>query len=433
MSLVMFMRIGGIALQLLWFVILVRLMPQESVGVYSVINSCWILVRALGPLGYDTAFIREGGALIARHDYAQATGLFRYGLKQAAKINILLYALAAGGMMLLNLFATEVSHATLIISLLGALAYLLFGFYSSAMLALEKQVAAHALESLVLPITIIGVTLALHFSDHLTLDTMILSQVGIAALIALAYHLLTHLNYGKSNDKISSERGREFSALARRMFGTLAFNNLNVRLPVIVSPLIIGTAGTALLEAAIRFASLLGVVQWCAAFVIAPKLSKVDASKEPQTLQNLLVVGCWLVFTPCLALFLALLFGGKLLLWLTAGELYLPAYGPMMVLALGYLVNTSSGPTTHFFMMLGHEKTAFRISASETVLTMLMLFALGHMMGIYGISLGMALGLAYRNFWLNYQLEPLTGLYSGVWSLRGCKHMLAVVRGHAAW
>ncbi|MDG1286994.1 MAG: polysaccharide biosynthesis C-terminal domain-containing protein [Rickettsiales bacterium] len=431
MSLVMFMRVGGIALQLLWFVILVRLLPLEAVGVYSVINSIWILTRALGPCGYATGFMREGSTLVSKQKFPKALGYLSFGIRQAFWFNSAFYIFIAIGAYLLRDSIPFISYTTVLWALLAGYAYLLFGFYSSAMLAMEKQISAHALESIILPVSVMLAMVTLHLYEQLTLEHLILTQVAIAITIALIYRFITVKSYGIKITKLTPKQQTNFTALARRLFGTIAFNNLNVRLPVVLSPFLIGIAGTALLEAALRFASLLGVIQWCAAFVIAPKLSKVDTKKEPDTLQELLVMGCWMVFIPACILFLILLFGGDILLNLIAGSEYMDAYIPLVILAFGYLINTSSGPTTHFYMMLGHEKTALKISASETIITMVLLVTLSQWLGIYGMAMGMTLGLIFRNFWLNQKLQKLTKLYSGVWSIKGWKHLFKLVREHA--
>ncbi len=425
------MRVGGIALQLLWFVILVRLLPLEAVGVYSVINSAWILNRALGPIGYEMAFLREGGAQVAQHNYGHAKSYLEYGVKQSLLINTLLYIAVAVGIFIWQDSIRFISLTTLYIALIGSYAYLLFGFYSAAMLTLEKQISAHALESLLLPFSVLASALVMSFFEYLTIDSLIIAQTIIALIIAIIYFILTRRNYGKHRESLTREQQQNYKQLARRLFGTIAFNNLNIRFPVILSPFLIGVAGTALLEAAIRFASLLGVIQWCASFVIAPKLSKVDRNLEAETLQKLLVIGCWLVFIPSFILFLTLAFGGEILLNFIVGDVYVGAYIPMVILSLGYLINSSSGPTTHFYMLLGHEKTTLRISVLETVVTLFLLLTLSHYYGLMGMVVAMSFGLFLRNLCLNIFLEKLISLYSAIWSIRGWKKAISIGKNHA--
>ena len=422
MSLVILMRVGGIALQLLWFVLLVRLLPLEAVGIYSVVNSLWILTRALGPAGYEIAFLREGGAKVAQHRYSDAKSYLHFGIGKALIFNSMLYAAVGLAAYWWQDSLRFISLSSVYIALIGSYAYLLFGFYSSAMLALEKQISAHALESLLLPFSVMVSAVLMAFSEMLTIDNLIIAQTIIALFIAAIYWMITRHNYGHHREKFTFDAKQEYKQLAKRLFGTIAFNNLNVRLPVVIAPFLIGIAATALLEAAIRFASLLGVIQWCASFVVLPKISKVDTTAEPETLQNLLIIGCWIVFLPSLALFLTLVFGGELLLEYIAGEEYIAAYLPMIILAIGYLINSSSGPTTHFYMLLGYEKTALKISTTETVIALITITVFSHYYGIIGMVTGMSLGLFFRNACLNYKLKDLTTLYSAIWSITGWKH-----------
>ena len=427
MSLVVLMRGSGIALQLLWFILLVRLLPMEQVGLYSVVNSIWLLTRALGPLGQESALIKEGGPLWRDGEKAQIRGLLDYALTRSRLIlTLLLLPILLGAPYLLSEELMAISNMQLAV-FIGVMGYVSFGLYSSALLVPEKQIAAHAPESILLPLSLMGMTLWMAQEEVLNFERLIFFQAVLSIVISVIYLFLVRRYLGKDIPVLMEDKTRQaFKQLSKRLFGTLALNNLNVRLPVILSPMLIGAAGTALLEAAIRFASLLGVIQWCIAFVISPKLSKVDTEKEPETLQKLLTLGCWLVFLPALGLFGFFLLFGEWMLGFIAGGEYQAAYLSLLIIAFGYLLNTLSGPTTHFYMMLGHEKQACRISAYETALSITLLGVLGYLYGLNGMAFAIMAGLAFRNGWLNLRLYPLTGLHSGVWSIDGWKTLMTL-------
>lgn len=426
MSFVAIMRMGGIGLQLVWFMLLVRYLPLEAVGVYSVVNTFWILIRALGPLGNDSALIREGGPLAVSQDHAGIRGLLALGIRNSLAINAVCFTVAVLAVHFFLRATLPLTPLALVAIWCGAFGYLLFGFYSSSMLVLERQIAAHALESLCLPIGIILVSGALYWVDALNLESLIVSQAVIAILLCLFYAVIARRYLGNEKTPVPPEQKRQFRALSWRLMGTLAFNNINVRLPVLLSPFLIGTAGTALLETAVRFAALLGIIQWCAGFVIGPKLSK--AGDDKPALQQLLILGCWIVFLPACALYLFFMFAGGWMLELLASEEYRAAHLPLLLVALGYLINTASGPTNHYYMMLGRERESFRISAAETVFTVVLLVTLGLSFGLWGMSAAIALGLSFRNFWLNWRLYPLTGLHSGIWSPQGWQGIWKILR-----
>lgn len=412
------MRMAGIGLQFLWFILLVRWLPMEDVGIYSVINSLWIIMRALGACGADQAIIKEGALLAAQQDKGALRSMVHYAIMRSLRV-ILPIMVCMAAIASLTLDDTRFSLSLYIWISMCGIAYMLFSIGSSLLLAHEKQLAAHGLESLILPTSLILCCSIAYVTDSLTLQTLLTLQSITALCIAGGYLMLMHRLLGRSSTPLGNRTRAHFNLLSWRLFGTIAFNNLNIRLPILCAPFIIGTAQTALLEMALRFASLLGIVQWCAAFVIAPKLSKLDKNSDKQTMQSLLVTGCWIVFVPALGLFCGFIVLGHWLLGIAGGDAYHAAYPPLIIMALGFLCNASSGATTHYYMMLGHEKQALRISFMETLAVLVMLPIGGMTFGLEGLALAMALGLALRNIWLNTQLESLTGLYSGIWSLRG--------------
>jgi O-antigen/teichoic acid export membrane protein len=426
MSFVVSMRMGGIALQLGWFMLLVRLLPLEAVGYYSVVNSFWLLLRALGPLGHDSALIREGGALVKEGHYPRVRGLLQagilYSLSRQALLIFTLLLLAYG-------FASEILPFDIPLLLaigVGAIGYMLFGFYSASMLVLERQIAAHALESLALPLGTILIALGLWLGGNIHFELLIMAQACYVLLLCLVYAFMVRRYFGRQLTAPDAGERLLFHALAWRIFGTLALNNLNVRVPVLISPFLIGAAGTALLETALRFAALLGIIQWCTGFVIGPKLPK--AKDDPVQLQALLIIGCWLVALPALMLYLFFAGAGEWMLAWLAGKSYQAAYLPLLLVALGYFLNAASGPTSHYFLMLGHERESFYISLVETVLTLLLLIMLGIYVGILGMAIAIAVGLGFRNLWLNLRLKPLTGLHPGIWSPEGVRGMVTLLQ-----
>ncbi len=428
------MRMVGIGLQFVWFVLLVRWLPMSDVGIYSVINSLWILLRALGSLGADQAIIRDGAVLASQQHNSKLAGLARHATLRS--IRIILPSLALPALITALYFNDALAFPLWLYPLMigCGLAYLCFSISSSVLLAHEKQLPAHAMESLLLPSALIITSTIMYFGDVLSLTYLLAVQSIIAICIAGGYGWMTRRLLGKQTEKLDTQSIEEFNAVSWRLCGTIAFNNINVRLPVLCAPFIVGAANTALLEMAVRFASLLGIIQWCVAFVIAPKLSKLDKTSDNSVKQHLLVTGCWLVFLPALTLFIGFVLLGKWLMILAGGMDYAPAYTALLIVAAGFLANASSGPTTHYYMMLGHERHALRISMSETFVVLVLLPIFGFLWGVEGLALAMAAGLLLRNIWLNTRLEQLTGLYSGIWSLRGCSLALQKMKRYReAW
>lgn len=414
-SWILLQRVGGIGLQLVWFMLLARAAPLETVGLYSVINTIWILTRALGPLGADVAYIRYVAPLLSQDGgQAKAVGMQRHIIRRCLLIHSVIYAVCGGTALLAGIASPEV----ILLCVAGAYGYMLCGLFAGQLLAAEKQRQANFPESIMLPglmIASLGVLLVI---GEVALVPVLISQVGVIWLIVGVYQWPVRRAYGRLSASPSAEDKRELRQGARQLLGTLTINHVIIRLPVLLCPILVGVAETALVEAATRIAALLGVVQWCAGYVISPLIPKAHARADNAALQSLLVAGCWIVFVPSLLLFIIMTAFGPTILELMAGEAYRAAYLPLMFIATGFLVNAASGPTTHIYMLTQHESVTLRIGMEEVLLMLCVMLAASQAYGLYGLCASVAVGLTYRNWRLNSRLEPLTGLHPGLWSMR---------------
>ncbi len=423
---VFLMRVSGIFLQMLWFILLTKTLPIALVGIYSIIYAVLFLVRALGAFGMDLAFVKYTPTL----SIGEIVTLHRYAVRFCLKVHAIFYIMLLPGVLWLFWQDWQHPHFHLILlTLLIAPAYMLNALQSGKLLAKEKQVRAHFPESILLPSGLILITLTLVLVDAHSLLTILTVQTMLVWLVFLLYRFFVRSVYPYQEGAEQTAFLSEFRQTAFRMFGTLALNNLNLRLPILITPLLLGVTATAFLETATRFGSLLGLMQWCMAFVVMPIISKTHQAGNIEMQQKLLTISCWLVFLPALALFLLLLLYGIPLITLLTQPEYQAAYLPMILIAAGFLMNAASGPTTHIYMLTGQERVTLRIAIGETALTVFLILVLGSWLGLIGIGWAIFFGLFVRNVWLNVRLHQYTGLYPGIWSWKSYTRLFQYARG----
>ena len=424
---VFLMRITGMALQIGWFMLLVRLLPVEQVGIYSIIYTLWFLARVLGTFGADIALIRYTPELASQDKHNELVGLHKHIRSKLLLKHGLLHSTVIATLLALNhLGISKIPHEYLIYGSLGVLLYTFNGLQSAKLLSKQQQIQAHFPESIILSTLLIVGGFALKGTEHATLPIILMMQLGICVLVYIIYSYFCVKTYAEKPSTPTQDTITQFYGSARKLFGTLCLNNINTRMPLLFIPVLSNVAAAAYYETANRISSMLSLMQWCTSFVVAPMISSAHANNEKKIEQDILVLSCWLVFIPAFIMFLAIVIFGHSIINVVAGFEYHAAYAPMVLLAFAYLVNATSGPTNHIYMLTGHEAISFKISLMETVLTLISMIVLGSLYGLMGVTIAVTLGLVLRNLLLNVMLFKLTGLYSGIWSLRGIKHALSL-------
>ena len=424
-SSVLGLRVIGIAFQLGWFMLLVRLLPMEQVGVYAAINAGWLLMRALGPVGSDQALMRRLPELLEAGKCAEAkqwqsTALRFCLLRQSAIVLVgLVLAFAA--------HASGVWQPSIMLLALAAVVSLFYGINGQqvyVMLAAGRPLLANGWETIWLPAALTLSALALNLSGQLSLHTLLLAQGCIMAVFcAVGLWLVRRMLRGEqpleSLTPFDATQRREFAKQSYSLFATSATIHLTMRLPVMLAPFIIGAAGTALLETATRFATLLGLVPFAAAQVSLPKISAHAKAGRLAPLQTLLIKGSWLCFVPTLALYAGLCLLGDWLIALLVGEGYEGAYLPMIILGAAYTFGAAAGPMQHVYTMSGKAGFITRISVSEMAVSLALIVLLGPMLGAVGMAAAVATGMALRNGLMHWALPKQLQLQAGVFSPAG--------------
>ncbi len=424
-SSVLALRIIGIVFQLGWFMLLVRLLPIEQVGVYAAINAGWLLMRALGPVGSDQALMRRLPELLEDQKFAQARqwqfAALRFCLlRQSAIVAVglvLAFAAQAFGLW-------QPSVMLLVLAAVVSLFYGINGQQVYVMLAAGRPLLANGWETIWLPAALALSALALHSSQQLSLQTLLFAQGGIMAVFcAVGLWLVRRMLRGEppleSFTPFDTAEQHEFAKQSYSLFATSAVIHLTMRLPVMLAPFIIGTAGTALLETATRFATLLGLVPFAAAQVSLPKISAHAKAGRLAPLQTLLIQSSWLCFVPSLALYAGLCVLGQWLIMLLVGEGYEGAYLPMIILGAAYTFGAAAGPMQHVYTMSGKAGFITRISLSEMAVSLAMMALLGPMLGAIGMATAVATGMALRNGLMHWALPQKLQLQAGVFSRAG--------------
>lgn len=432
-SSVLALRIVGIGLSLGWFMLLVRLLPMEQVGLYAAINAGWLLMRALGPLGSDQALMGLLPELLQVGDKAQAQRWQREGLGYLLRWQGLLLLAAVG----VAAAAQQVGVVFLplelvIICAIAALCYGINGQQVYVMLAAQRPLLANGWESIWLPLALAAAALVLNALGALTLAHLLIAQtiimLGFCALGLWLVRRMLRPNSEQTAEPLSTQQRAFFTQRSRSLLATSAAIHLTMRLPMMLAPMLIGAAQTALLETALRFATLLGLVAFAAAQVVLPQISALCKQQKLAELQLLLYRSSWLIIAPTLMLYALLLLAGDWIIMLVAGAEYAAATHPMLLLGAAYVLAAASGPMQHIFTLSGLAALVAKVSLLELLVSVTLMLLLAPALGAMGIAAAIAFGMSLRNGLFHKLLRAKIGLHAGVLSRSGLRWMLAQLK-----
>lgn len=427
-ALVMLLRLGGVGLQLAMFVWLAHRATPVDVGLYAMVNGFWMVARFVGPLGWDHTLLRDVPACLTQQREDQAAALEKFAFRRVLLTNIFIAMLCGTAVMLWPSDLPIHTPLLAVSTALGITAYGIIGLGASQLRARHEQLWPQLPEMILLPAITLALWLPAGAAGMLN-GTWAIWLQSCAAAFCAGVHLWRYLRrYYRRGIRLEAGLAGEAAALTRRMFATALLTGFSSRAPVLLVPLALGLAATALMETAMRFTMPLMLCGWGATMVVSPMLSALHAGQKKQELHQMFALGAWLAFIPAvigLALLVAL--GKWLLAWLM-GPSYLPAYNAMLLLALAWVVNASTGMASRLFMMTGHERVTLWFSFIQAVILAIGVPLGARWQGLEGAAFAVLLATLLRDGGLNMLVRRYVGIGAGVWSREGWRAGLELPR-----
>ncbi|MDC0357743.1 flippase [Oligoflexia bacterium] len=147
--------------------------------------------------------------------------------------------------------------------------------------------------------------------------------------------------------------------------------------------------------------------------IAAPMISELYASKSIDEFQKFVSkVAKWIAVVS-LPMLLIIIFFGQFILGLF-GEAFQIAYVPLLLLALGQLVNMSVGPVGFLLTMTGNEKVQLRILIVTLIVNIALNLPAIYYFGINGAAFATSFSIALRNIMAWNKSKALLGVDSSI-------------------
>ncbi|MGM0516899.1 MAG: lipopolysaccharide biosynthesis protein [Pseudomonadota bacterium] len=391
-----------VVLGLLVVMLLARLLGAAGYGVYAFVLALMSLASMPAMAGLPPLVVRETARGQRRGDWSAVRGIWRWANGVALSLSLLI---AAGGLLGLWLgwARGEALRETLAwgLGLVPLLA--LAGVRSASLRGLRHVLAGLFPEQVLRPgLLAVALLVVLTWSgkDISPPDAMGLTVVAALVAFVVGAWLLRRYRPDEITGAVPRYQHGAWMAAAWPMALTQGFQQLNRHADVLLLGLLAATVDVGVYRVAAQGALLVSLGLTALNMVVAPFAARLHVDAERHKLQKLVrrTAQAALAFAvPATLLFVV--FGDWLLATLFGDE-FRGAYWPLVVLAVGQLVNAWFGPTGMLLNMTGFERAVTRAVAVAAGMNVVLNLLLIPPFGVIGAAIATSASLVFWNVWL---------------------------------
>lgn len=374
-----------------------RLLDANGYGLYAYAVSWATVISIFCALGTDAAALRFVPAYMAKGEWRELQGFYRWALLTVVGLSIAVVIVVEIGVS--HSLLTEEKRRAVAIGLLMAPAMTLL-ILGQAVLRGFKAIAQALLPNgVVRPLLMMGVAglLAEFFRVRMNADRLLV-VLAAAVCLAMLYQysrIMTRLMRLPAEGSMLW-RPRLWLSVALPLVVMAALTTLLGQLDILMLGTLSSATQTAFYSAAARFATLASFGLTAANMIVAPLISELYHTHRLQDLLRMVRYVTRLITVFAILVALVFLFLGRPLLMIF-GANYTAAYGPALILLSGQVVNAVTGPVGYLLVLTGQQYTALGIYALACLLNVVVNLVAIPRFGMYGAALATAISVALAN------------------------------------
>ncbi len=380
------------------FLVLARLLPARDYGIFAVGFNLAIVASTVAGFGVTTALLRFSPEYEARRrpDLGKGIVVFAVGVTLAASLlAVVIFGAVAYGLTWAGTTG-DFSHLPFI-GLLAAI-FAVSELVSSVLRArgsvgwalLPRDVAWRIL-------LVAGAGIAMLAGATLHAAGVLLLAAGSLALVVAvqAVHAVRSLGPVLAGTGASFATRRWLAAVLP-MWGSAVLFALVMQFDVVVVGMLLSPEEGGSYFAAIRTASLLGLLSIAGNVVGAPIVSRAFHDGDRISLERFCRIAALVMGLPAILGFAFLLLAGR---WMLAifDPGFVDAYPALVILAGGFAFSAACGPTGYFQQMIGQEKAYFRSLLASYSIVLPAQLCLAQVFGLAGVAAPTAFGMIAWN------------------------------------
>jgi len=410
-------KVGNTLLLLAISVTLARILGAEKYGIYTYVLA-WVTILGIpAQIGLPNLLVREIAAYQAKEQWSLISGLLRWAFQAVFILAIALVFVAA-------LIAWEMSEhmggeqlATFGWGLVLLPVIALGEVRGGALRGLRKVVQGLLPEKILCPavffLMLLGAKLLMYPAMPLTPSaTMFLYVLSAAVAFVIGVWFLIRSIPPSTKKAIPKYDRMRWLASAIPLSLIAGVSLINSQTDIVMLGVFMENKDVGIYRVAIQTSALIGFGLQSINLAIAPYFSRLYASGEVTRLQRVVTASARAILAFAIPIVLALVFFGAEILNLVFGPDFTPAYGPMLILAGGCLVDAAAGSVALLLNMTGFERITARGLALTSVVNIFLNFCLIPLYGTRGAALATACSTVMWNIMLWKAVRKHVGIDS---------------------
>jgi O-antigen/teichoic acid export membrane protein len=399
--------------------VLARVLGLEGYGAYS--NAiAWVnILAALALFGFNSLLLRDIAILKAQNNWALIKGLLQFSDGLILSISIFL-SLILWGVASFLFSAPEKENLRFSLWIAAPLIplYTLINLRQSAMRGLQQVPRAMLPDFIIRP----GLTLVCIFGVYLIFPNIINVQivitlsivVAIIALLISVRWLKIYIPEGFGTTQPQYQI-KEWIKSALPMFVIGGTQILIAQSPIILLGMLSNAQNIGYFAVALRVATLLIFLTLAVNVVMGPMIASLYSQGKKNHLQNIIRRTNRLTFAVTFLFSLVFIFFAKNILSIFGQEFQI-AQKALILLTIGYLVDSGFGMSIITLMMTGHERVVASYQAAFAVLLVVLCIILIPSRGYEGVALAFMIVMIISRFTFSLLAMKKTGINTTIFS-----------------
>ncbi|NPA71559.1 MAG: flippase [Gammaproteobacteria bacterium] len=399
----------GVALKYIAQVLLARWLGPTEYGIYSYIFTWANVIATFATLGLTIGIIKFIPEYVVHKKWC-----FLKGIISQARLLVFGSGIALGAGSYFALLYTQSgkvgSHELLLgMSLVPLLA--LTNIQAEMLRSLKHIITAYAPPLVLQQVILIGLAYNLKkYFRMLTSKNALMISLTTSTLIIVIQHLILHT---KLPPKIKSVKPcyetHKWLRTSLPLLVTITSSAVLNQADIVMLGLLIGPKEAGVYTAATKTATLVSFLLAATNKIIAPTISELYTQKRYSHLANLIRSINRLIFWPTLATVIILVLGGPFLLKLF-GEEFTIAYYPLIILAMGQLINAVVGPVGYLISLTGYQNISALVLGFSALLNIILNAILIPYFGLIGAAIATASSIIFWNIALYLAVKRLLNM-----------------------
>jgi len=386
------LRVLLVGAVLLMHLLMANWMTPAEYGIFSYVAALVPTLAIVAKLGVPTAALRFVPAYVAQEDWAQLKGFLRFS---GRAVVLALTTIILSGACVLAIFRWSL-RPDVATGLMWSF-LLLPGFAGMQILqdllrSFKRIVLSQVLEFFVIPVTLCGVIVAVHYSGRPLVSSTVLGVQFVLVLTAsfVLFVFIRHAVPAEIAQVTAVSRDLYWLRIAVPLGICGVISSLLTRIDILVLGSMLGSEQVALYVAPAKLATLLGFGLAAIIVVASPLISEAHGLSDQRQLQQVVSVTTkWAVLGTLPLAICFTVFGRQFLGWF--GPEYVNSIHVLYLLILAQMVNVIVGVVEPLLAMTGHQRDYLFVMSCVLIGNLICLpiaVILGGVGGAAAVSLG---------------------------------------------